>query len=146
MDLINILIVVIVLPVAVVVGAVLRSSRRGAGVPRMRMAAPDKDLELAVRGLLRGPRPNKIMAIKVVRERTGMGLREAKAYVDALGAGAFRDDAHARPGASAYDEADGVIRGLRDAHGSKIEAIKRVREMTGLGLKEAKDFVDARWP
>jgi len=26
----------------------------------------------------------------------------------------------------------------------KIEAIKRVREATGLGLKEAKDYVDAR--
>jgi ribosomal protein L7/L12 len=29
------------------------------------------------------------------------------------------------------------------ARGSKIEAIKRVRELTGLGLKEAKDYVDA---
>jgi large subunit ribosomal protein L7/L12 len=27
--------------------------------------------------------------------------------------------------------------------GRKIEAIKRVREITGLGLKEAKDLVDA---
>lgn len=27
--------------------------------------------------------------------------------------------------------------------GRKIEAIKRVRELTGLGLKEAKDLVDA---
>ncbi len=146
MDLINILILVIVLPVAVVVGTVLRSSRRDAGAPPMRTAAPDKDLELATRGLLRGSRPNKIMAIKIVRERTGMGLREAKAYVDALGAGTFRDDTYARPGASVYDEAEGVIRGLRDVRGSKIEAIRRVRELTDLGLKEAKDFVDARWP
>lgn len=29
------------------------------------------------------------------------------------------------------------------AHGNKIQAIKRVRELTGLGLKEAKDYVDA---
>jgi len=28
-------------------------------------------------------------------------------------------------------------------HGHKIEAIKRLREATGLGLKEAKDMVDA---
>jgi large subunit ribosomal protein L7/L12 len=27
--------------------------------------------------------------------------------------------------------------------GKKIEAIKRVRELTGLGLKEAKDFLDS---
>src|SRR5690349_3036097 len=33
---------------------------------------------------------------------------------------------------------------LRDmvARGQKIEAIKRVRELTGLGLKEAKDYVE----
>ena len=28
------------------------------------------------------------------------------------------------------------------AQGKKIEAIKRTREATGLGLKEAKDYVD----
>jgi ribosomal protein L7/L12 len=28
------------------------------------------------------------------------------------------------------------------AQGKKIEAIKRVRELTGLGLKEAKDYVE----
>lgn len=28
----------------------------------------------------------------------------------------------------------------------RIEAIRRVCEMTGLGLKEAKEFVDTRWP
>jgi hypothetical protein len=30
--------------------------------------------------------------------------------------------------------------------GNKIEAIKRLREQTGLGLKEAKDVVDAAQP
>jgi hypothetical protein len=28
------------------------------------------------------------------------------------------------------------------AQGKKLEAIKRVRELTGLGLKEAKDYVE----
>jgi Ribosomal protein L7/L12 C-terminal domain len=28
------------------------------------------------------------------------------------------------------------------ARGNKIEAIKRLRQLTGLGLKEAKDYVD----
>ncbi|HEU5097444.1 MAG TPA: ribosomal protein L7/L12 [Roseiflexaceae bacterium] len=28
------------------------------------------------------------------------------------------------------------------AQGNKIEAIKRYRELTGVGLKEAKDYVD----
>ena len=32
------------------------------------------------------------------------------------------------------------------AAGQKIQAIKLVREITSLGLKEAKDLVESRWP
>ena len=43
----------------------------------------------------------KIQAIKFVREKKGLGLAQAKAYVDALGAGANPDDAaRAVPAAS----------------------------------------------
>ena len=35
-----------------------------------------------------------------------------------------------------------AIRALMDG-GNKIAAIKRVRELTGVGLKEAKDYVDS---
>ena len=42
------------------------------------------------------------------------------------------------PAASVSDD---VIEALR--RGAKIEAIKRYREQTGAGLKEAKDFVEA---
>ncbi len=38
--------------------------------------------------------------------------------------------------------AEEAVRALLDA-GNKIEAIKQVREQTGLGLKEAKDLVEA---
>ncbi len=38
--------------------------------------------------------------------------------------------------------AEEAVRALLNS-GNKIEAIKRVREQTGLGLKEAKDLVDA---
>ncbi len=31
-------------------------------------------------------------------------------------------------------------------NGRKIEAIKLVRERTGLGLREAKDIVESQWP
>lgn len=47
-------------------------------------------------------------------------------------------------GAAAEDEGDGkksVI--LASAGGNKISVIKAVKEATGLGLKEAKDLVDA---
>lgn len=37
---------------------------------------------------------------------------------------------------------DSVIKALV-AEGKKIEAIKRYREITGVGLKEAKDYIDS---
>ena len=55
---------------------------------------------------------NKIAAIKELRSITGLGLKEAKDWIDS------------------YERGD------------KIEAIKIVREATGLGLAEAKDIVD----
>jgi ribosomal protein L7/L12 len=135
---------------------------------------------------------NKIEAIKVYRELTGLGLKEAKdaieylmahpeyvgekkkrAAYDTMDAG-IRDmiqegrideaievyqkfagvdeytaiDAVAeiehelRQGESAeVGDIDDRIRNLVD-EGKKIEAIKLYREMTGLGLKEAKDAVE----
>ena len=47
--------------------------------------------------------------------------------------------AAAAPAAEAQTEFDVV---LKDAGGKKIQVIKVVRELTGLGLKEAKDLVD----
>jgi ribosomal protein L7/L12 len=89
---------------------------------------------------------NKIAAIKHVRERTGLGLREAKDVVEAAERGE-RQRIPATPAAAA--EANGAGGLLRDdelraliADGQKIEAIKRVREHTGWGLAEAKDYVD----
>jgi ribosomal protein L7/L12 len=81
---------------------------------------------------------NKIQAIKVYRELTGVGLKEAKDYVDALEAGAAPQPAAPPPDRTA---------GLAEVHalaqqGNKIQAIKVYRELTGVGLKEAKDYVD----
>jgi len=149
MDPINILIVAVILPAALVVGAVLRSSgrQRESVTARGRAARPDGNLELAVRGLLRGPHPQKIMAIKVVRERTGMRLKDAKDYVDAIERGTERPGAgmNAHDDQGSHDVADGVVRAVQAGSGTKIEAIKRVRDATGMGLKDAKNFVDAHW-
>lgn len=90
---------------------------------------------------------NKIEAIKAVREHTGLGLKEAKDYVDAIpnvvplanfGQGAPPPDAGPMDDETVRAAALALV-----AHGKKIEAIKFVRERTGLGLKEAKDYVDA---
>lgn len=83
-----------------------------------------------------------LQAIKLVREATGMGLKEAKDYVYALAGGS--DGLHDLD-TSSTSPAD--IRGDAElsallARGNTIGAIKRVRELTGMGLKEAKDYVD----
>jgi ribosomal protein L7/L12 len=82
---------------------------------------------------------NKIEAIKLVREATGLGLAEAKDLVERAERGA---DPRAK------------IVGLRDGklpleatvalqNGNKIEAIRIVRHAANLDLKDSKDAVDA---
>ena len=92
----------------------------------------------------------KIELIKRVREVTGLGLKDAKDAVDQYYRvdGAFPWVPAAAPPAFASDgDPDAVIeRALADAGSSpvsKIELIKRVREATGLGLKDAKDAVES---
>jgi ribosomal protein L7/L12 len=82
----------------------------------------------------------KIEAIKLYRDATGAGLAEAKEAVELIEAG---KPPKADSNASLGD--DLALLAVSDlvAEGRKIEAIKRYREVTGLGLKEAKDAVDA---
>ncbi|HYF61401.1 MAG TPA: ribosomal protein L7/L12 [Herpetosiphonaceae bacterium] len=92
---------------------------------------------------------NKIMAIKIVREASGAGLKEAKDFVEAMAAGvlpAIVPAPPARPrltgGVIALSpDAEREVRSVL-ATGNKIAAIKLVRQASGAGLKEAKDFVD----
>lgn len=80
---------------------------------------------------------NVIEAIKIVREKTGLGLKEAKDAVEAHGsrqpAGAVRpqDTAGIPPAAVA-----------RLAAGDFIGAIRLTREAQGIGLKDAKETVE----
>jgi ribosomal protein L7/L12 len=79
----------------------------------------------------------KIEAIKLFRERTGAGLKESKDAVEAIQRG------QAFPARSLGDRAfDDELATLLE-QGQKIEAIKRYREVTGVGLKQAKDAVEA---
>lgn len=95
----------------------------------------------------------KILAIKRWRELTGLGLAESKAAVDALFAQGLPAPLASVPhghGVLPQAPKTGVappelVLEARQlvANGRKIEAIKRWREVTGLGLKEAKDAVEA---
>ncbi|GLV57408.1 hypothetical protein KDH_42440 [Dictyobacter sp. S3.2.2.5] len=78
----------------------------------------------------------KIFAIKTYRQRAGVGLREAKQAVDNI----ERELKGAATLNSQYMDTD-KLQSLVQA-GQKIQAIKYYREMTGVGLKEAKDAVD----
>jgi ribosomal protein L7/L12 len=90
---------------------------------------------------------NSIAAIKLVREASGMGLADAKRYVDGLAGvpGTYTPPAAPHVPDGAEIAADAEMRALL-ARGNKIGAIKRVRELSGWGLKEAKDFVESLGP
>lgn len=90
-----------------------------------------------------------IKAIKLLRTATGLGLKEAKDIVDAYERGRVVEVTSAPPASQAFGAAtqtagatpENVIAALR--RGSKIEAIALMRQQTGLGLREAKEAVDA---
>lgn len=82
----------------------------------------------------------KIEAIKLIREETGVGLKEAKEAVDRLAAG--MEPLLAPSPAVASNALPAEVEALARA-GKRIEAIKRLRDQTGMGLKEAKEQVEA---
>jgi large subunit ribosomal protein L7/L12 len=71
--------------------------------------------------------------VKKLEERLGVSAAAAVAAAPAAGGGA------AAPAAEEKTEFTVI---LKDAGANKISTIKTVREVTGLGLKEAKDLVD----
>jgi len=73
--------------------------------------------------------------VKALEEKFGVSAAAAAVAVAAPGAGG----AAAAPAAEEKDTFDVVLTG---AGANKINVIKVVRELTGLGLKEAKDLVD----
>lgn len=86
----------------------------------------------------------KIEAIKLVRQQTDLGLQEAKTAVEALERGESPTFTPRQPleGGSAY----GLdLAPIQDAlvQGNKNQAIKLYREQTGVGLREARDAVEA---
>ena len=75
--------------------------------------------------------------VKMIEETFGVSAAAAAVAAPAGGGGAA---AEAAPAAEEKTEFDVV---LQAAGGNKINVIKVVREITALGLKEAKDLVEA---
>lgn len=88
---------------------------------------------------------NKIEAIKLYRQATGLGLAEAKEAVEAIEAGRSVSLSVTSAQGSALDQNPAAILAVKALlqAGNKIEAIKVYRQLTGMGLKEAKDAVEA---
>jgi ribosomal protein L7/L12 len=92
-----------------------------------------KELEAKIQALLLQNR--KIEAIKLVVDTTRCGLKEAKDLVDNYAAGG-------KPaGPVSYQHIDEELMSLL-LKGEKLQAVKRYKEVTGLGLAESKDYVD----
>jgi ribosomal protein L7/L12 len=107
--------------------------------PRDRAGSPPSADQVAeIQRLLAAGNP--IAAIKLVRGRTGMSLREAKAYVEGLARGAAPSAPPSAVAPATIDDAE--LRRLV-AQGNPIAAIKLVREQTGMGLRDAKVYVEA---
>jgi large subunit ribosomal protein L7/L12 len=78
--------------------------------------------------------------VKAVEEKFGVTAAAPVAVAAAPAAGGGDGAAAAAGGSEEKTEFDAV---LTDVGANKILVIKAVRELTGLGLKEAKDLVDA---
>lgn len=88
---------------------------------------------------------NKDEFIKQVESMTAVELNElVKALEEKFGvsAAAFAAAAPAAGGAAAAEEKDAFTIVLTKAGDQKIQVIKVLREITGLGLKEVKDMTD----
>ena len=96
---------------------------------------PGKVLDALLRG-------NSIEAIKLLRTGTGLDLKQAKDAIDRH----LRSRAAPAAGVPAAHSRPGPLAAAASQEGSRIEAIRRLREQTGLGLKEAKDTVDSSRP
>ncbi len=116
------------------------SNQASSPVAPPRARQDERALDTLVRDLL--AQDQKIQAVKLVRERTGWGLKEAKDYVDAHERGRPLVDLGSAPTAAPDGDLADDVRDLV-SQGQTIHAVKLVRERTGWGLKEAKDYVDA---
>ncbi len=94
-------------------------------------------------------RGDAMEAIQLLRNNAGIGLKEAKAIVDMQAGRALRGPTGASKPMAAPMSAPVFSTGLPVLviealqRGEKIQAVRLMREITGVGLKEAKDAVEA---
>ena len=117
----------------------LRSEKRRKCEVSNRMAGMNLNEKIRAY-LLRGC---KIEAIRVYRETSGAGLKEAKDYIDQFDSETHRNTEPPAADNSGIDKTlyEEIVMKIRNR--DTIHAVRLYREATGSGLKEAKDYVDA---
>lgn len=136
---VSILFIFVGVGVLVLVGVVIALSRRnGVEVVSLRPPPPGGPGLQSPEELVRVGR--KIEAIKRYREIHGVGLKEAK---DAVEAFEHNGNVMALPAKSVLREVNDSEIEAQIRSGHLIDAIKLYREKNGVGLKEAKDAVEA---
>lgn len=98
---------------------------------------PDPRNSLPVDVLAELRKGNKIEAIKLLREATGLGLKQSK---DAIERHDRPDKSDPAAAASRVPIPPAVIEALQ--RGKKVEAVRLLRATSGLDLKGAKDRID----
>ena len=83
---------------------------------------------------------NKLEKIKQIHSLTNLDLKSSKELVERSERGIFPSEESLTDQIPGNNELS--LKELLDSDISKIEKIKRVRELTGLGLKDAKDLVE----
>lgn len=84
---------------------------------------------------------SKVLAIKLLREQSGLGLAEAKQLLESADTGANAADSPLTVNSAIPASAELRIHAAM-ASGNKLEAVKLLKEATGLGLAEAKERID----
>ena len=131
-------------------------------------AAPAAAEKNSFNVILKNAGTAKLQVIKIVKEITGKGLKEAKDMVDAGNqtvkdvnelSSILKNDYGIEPAVAAAPVAVQAVNNeatpaaaekssfnviLKNAGTAKIQVIKIVKEITGKGLKEAKDIVEAK--
>ena len=97
--------------------------------------SPDNFPASVLTALQRG---NQVEAIKLLRESTGLGLKEAK---DAIDTHLSRRSTPTDARVSLTSLPTAVTDALR--RGDRVEAVRLIRESGGLGLMEAKEAIES---
>lgn len=129
----------VIVVVFVVVAAARRPEARPAVTPAFPGTAPpiSADLRDRVRALC--AQNQKIHAIKLIRQETGLGLKESKYLAEALHAG--RIPPGLQPGTAQRPDLASRVRELKAA-GRTEQAIFLVRGETGMNQTEAEAFIN----